>query len=275
MNICIVIDNIFPSHGGIGRTTERFSLKLKERGHKIIPSASLIPENDPSSLFTTAGMQPLVPYLMGQNHPGGKRVVNVQKCVRTGDIDDVGDNRHLTFFEMLGNWSFGNYFKLEAINWSYEFLTNKDEGLGLDPQRLYVTTFKGEENIPRDEESISVWQAVFKKNKLTHAVAGDSQMIDSDVRIIPLGKADNFWIAGQTGPCGADTEIFYDILGDNGNKLKGEYRSLIMLKAREGTSRKGIEIPIINCPAGATSVDFKIGLDNNITTKLIIISYVS
>jgi alanyl-tRNA synthetase len=115
---------------------KRYLEFFKKRGHAVIPSASLIPENDPSSLFTTAGMQPLVPYLLGAKHPAGTRLVDVQKCVRTGDIEDVGDNRHLTFFEMLGNWSLGDYFKEDAIKWSLEFLTSKEEGLGLDPNDL-------------------------------------------------------------------------------------------------------------------------------------------
>ena len=140
---------------------ERYLKFFEKRGHKIIPSASLVPENDPSSLFTTAGMQPLVPYLLGAKHPAGTRLVDVQKCVRTGDIDEVGDNRHLTFFEMLGNWSLGDYFKKESIEWSLEFLTSKKEGLGLDPERLYVTVFKGEDGIPRDEDAINIWRENF------------------------------------------------------------------------------------------------------------------
>ncbi|MES2214068.1 MAG: alanine--tRNA ligase-related protein, partial [Patescibacteria group bacterium] len=120
---------------------ERFLKFFEKRGHVIIPSASLVPENDPSVLFNTAGMQPLVPYLLGAPHPAGKRLVDVQKCVRTGDLEDIGDNRHFSFFQMMGNWSLGDYFKAEAIPWSYEFLTSKDEGLGLDPARLYITVF--------------------------------------------------------------------------------------------------------------------------------------
>src|SRR5438552_2099162 len=116
----------------------RFLRFFEKRGHTVIPSASLVPLNDPSVLFNTAGMQPLVPYLLGAKHPGGKRLVNIQKCVRTGDLDDIGDNRHFSFFQMLGNWSLGDYFKEDAITWSYEFLTSKEEGLGLDPKRLYV-----------------------------------------------------------------------------------------------------------------------------------------
>ena len=120
---------------------QRYLKFFEKRGHKIIPSASLIPENDPSSLFTTAGMQPLVSYLLGVKHPAGTRLVDVQKCLRTGDIEEVGDNRHLTFFEMLGNWSLGDYFKKESIEWSLEFLTDKKEGLGLDPKRLYAVSY--------------------------------------------------------------------------------------------------------------------------------------
>jgi len=171
----------------------RFLDFFKNRNHKIIPSASLIPENDPSVLFNTAGMQPLVPYLLGQKHPMGNRIADVQKCVRTGDIEDVGDNRHLTFFEMLGNWSLGDYFKEEAIKWSFEFLTNKDEGLGLDKNRLYVTVFAGDENAPRDEEAALIWQKYLPKD-----------------RIYYLPAKNNWWSAGDNGPCGPDTEIFYD-----------------------------------------------------------------
>jgi alanyl-tRNA synthetase len=206
---------------------ERYLKFFEKRGHKIVPSASLIPENDPSSLFTTAGMQPLVPYLLGQKHPAGIRIVNAQKCVRTGDIDDVGDNRHLTFFEMLGNWSLGDYFKNESINWSFEFLTSKTEGLGLDPKRLYVTTFKGENGIPRDEDSVSIWKKVFANNNLSDGVATD-ESIKEGIRIIPLGQEDNFWIAGATGPCGADTEIFYDVLGnEKAGAVLGNFADLV------------------------------------------------
>jgi len=197
-----------------------------KRGHAVLPSASLVPENDPTVLFNTAGMQPLVPYLLGEKHPQGKRLVDAQKCIRTGDIDDVGDNRHLTFFEMLGNWSLGDYFKKEAIAWSYDFLTSKEEGLGLDPKRLYVTVFKGENGIPRDDESIKMWQEVFKAHGLTSGVAGDNEVLEKDVRIVPLGTDDNFWIAGATGPCGGDTEIFYDTRPEDG-ELSGKFGNIV------------------------------------------------
>lgn len=169
----------------------------------VIPSASLVPENDPSVLFNTAGMQPLVPYLMGLPHPSGsQRLVNSQKCVRTNDIEEVGDSTHLTFFEMLGNWSLGDYFKQDAIRWSYEFLTSSKDGLGLDPQRLYVTVFEGDQNAPRDEEAYTIW-----KDLMTGAG------LDPDRRIFFLGAQDNWWSPGDNGPCGPDTEMFYDVTG--------------------------------------------------------------
>jgi alanyl-tRNA synthetase len=210
---------------------ERYLKFFEKRGHTIIPSASLVPANynipDKGTLFTTAGMQPLIPYLLGKKHPAGNRLVDVQKCVRTGDIDDVGDNRHLTFFEMMGNWSLGDYFKKESIAWSLEFLTNKEEGLGLDPKRLYVTVFKGENGIPRDDESIKIWQENFAKKNLKAEVASEDEIIKGNIRIIPLGQDDNFWIAGTTGPCGGDTEIFYDVIGEEkGGKLQGKFSDL-------------------------------------------------
>ncbi len=181
---------------------KRFLDFFEKRGHSVIPSASLVPANDPSVLFTTAGMQPLVPYLLGQKHPAGNRIANVQKCVRTGDLNDIGDNRHFSFFEMMGNWSLGDYFKKEAITWSYEFLTSKEEGLGLDPSRLYVTVFEGDQNAPRDEESPEIWKSLGIPEN----------------RIYYLGADDNWWSPGDNGPCGPDTEMFYDftdsVVGD-------------------------------------------------------------
>ena len=172
---------------------------FESKGHKIISGASVIPENDPTVLFTTAGMHPLVPYLMGEMpHPGGTRLTDVQKCVRTGDIDAVGDSAHLTFFEMLGNWSLNDYFKKEAISWSFEFLTSK---LGFSPDQLSVTVFAGEGKegedgyIPADEEAASIWRGL--------GIPDD--------RIYRLPREDNWWgPAGTTGPCGPDTEMFID-----------------------------------------------------------------
>lgn len=165
---------------------------FRERGHTPISSASLIPENDPTVLFTTAGMHPLVPYLLGQPHPEGKRLCDAQKCVRTGDIDDVGDSSHCTFFEMLGNWSLGDYFKKEMVPWSYEFLT---EVLKILPDRLAVTVFEGDADCPRDDETAELWHKCGIKKE----------------NIFYLGKKHNWWgPAGQTGPCGPDTEMFFD-----------------------------------------------------------------
>lgn len=164
---------------------------FKKHGHEIIPSASLIPENDPSVLFTTAGMQPLVPYLLGEKHPAGTRLTDYQKCVRTVDIDEVGDNRHLTYFEMLGNWSLGDYFKEESVQMSFEFLTKE---LSIPVEKLSVTCFEGDSDCPRDEITAECWRK-----------AG----IPED-KIYFFGKEDNWWIAGEEGPCGPDTEMFYD-----------------------------------------------------------------
>ena len=160
------------------------------KGHKQIPSAPVVPENDASVLFNTAGMQPLIPYLMGKEHPYGKRLVDYQKCVRTNDLDSVGDETHHTFFEMLGNWSLGDYFKEESIGFSFEFLTKV---LNIPVERLAVTVFEGDDKIPRDEVSAGYWKS--------HGISED--------RIAYLGVEDNFWIAGESGPCGGDTEIFY------------------------------------------------------------------
>ena len=165
---------------------------FKSKNHVEISGQSLIPENDPSVLFTTAGMHPLVPYLLGEPHPAGTRLTDYQKCIRTGDIDEVGDPSHLTCFEMLGNWSLGDYFKKESISFSYEFLTSP-KWLGLDPRKLSVTVFAGDENAPRDEEAAETWKA--------------NGMPEDKIAYLPA--SDNWWAAGPTGPCGPDTEIFY------------------------------------------------------------------
>lgn len=160
------------------------------KGHRQIPSSPVVPENDPSVLFNTAGMQPLIPYLMGESHPYGSRLCDYQKCIRTNDLEEVGDTTHHTFFEMLGNWSLGDYFKEESIGYSFEFLTKV---LNIPVERLAVTVFKGDKNIPRDEVSANRWRELgIKEEKIAY-----------------LDKEDNFWIAGETGPCGPDTEIFY------------------------------------------------------------------
>jgi alanyl-tRNA synthetase len=167
---------------------------FRDKGHKVIPNASLVPEGDPTVLFTSAGMHPLVPFLLGQPHPLGKRLVNVQKCLRTDDIDAVGDASHLTFFEMLGNWSLGDYFKEESVEWSLEFLTD-DKWLGLDKDSLYITVFAGDRETPRDEETAGIWQNLGIPKE----------------RIFYLPRKENWWeTSGTTGPCGPDTEVFYD-----------------------------------------------------------------
>lgn len=164
---------------------------FESKGHKIIAGARLVPENDPTVLFTTAGMHPLVPYLTGQKHPEGTRLTDYQKCLRTDDIDEVGDNRHLTFFEMLGNWSLGDYFKEDSIKWSYELLT---EVLHIPSEKIFVTCFAGDEDAPKDEEAAGIWESCGIPKE----------------RIFFFGKEDNWWSCGATGPCGPDTEIFYD-----------------------------------------------------------------
>lgn len=171
---------------------DKFINFFVSKGHKQISSSSVIPENDPTVLFTTAGMQPLVPYILGQEHPSGKRLTDYQKCIRTVDIDSVGDPHHLTCFEMLGNWSLGDYFKKEMIPWSYEFLTKE---LGISPDRLSVTVFAGDDKVPQDEESAALWRSLG---------------IPED-RIYFLPREDNWWgPAGETGPCGPDSEMFID-----------------------------------------------------------------
>ncbi len=171
---------------------DKYLCFFEERGHARLPSAPLLPENDPTALFISAGMQPLVPFLLGETHPLGRRLVNVQKCIRTQDIEEVGDNTHLTFFEMLGNWSLGDYFKEESLSWSYEFLTRE---LGIDPRNLAVTVFAGDRDAPRDDLAAGVWRRL--------GIPAE--------RLFFLPKEDNWWgPVGQAGPCGPDSEIFFD-----------------------------------------------------------------
>lgn len=186
---------------------EKYLTFFEKKGHKRIASASLIPENDPTVLFTTAGMHPLIPYLMGETHPEGKRLVNVQKCIRTGDIDEVGDNWHLTFFEMLGNWSLGDYEKKEAIEFSFEFLTKE---LNININDLSVTCFKGDKDSPKDEIAAKVWESLGIPKE----------------RINFLNKEENWWgPAGATGPCGPDSEMFYHVT-DEKEKNEEEFLAL-------------------------------------------------
>ena len=188
-------------------TLRQLYLKFFEsKGHKIIPSASLIPENDPTVLFTTAGMHPLVPYLLGEKHPEGARLTDVQKCVRTGDIDEVGDSSHCTFFEMLGNWSLGDYFKAEMIPWSFEFLTSPDY-LGIPVEDIAVTCFAGDNDCPKDEESAQLWRKC--------------GVLPENIYFLP--KSGNWWgPAGITGPCGPDTEMHIIRNREEADKL-GKY----------------------------------------------------
>ena len=183
---------------------KRFLTFFHKRGHAILDSASLITTDDPkatnATLFNTAGMQPLIPFLMGEPHPLGKRLASSQKCVRTGDLEEVGDNTHATFFEMLGNWSLGDYFKEDAIAFSWEFLTSKDEGLGLDPSRLYVTVFAGNDMVSRDEEAVTIWKKFLPEH-----------------RIYFRDSKDNWWTAGPNSPAGPSTEMFYDLTGTLGD----------------------------------------------------------
>ncbi|MDD2486882.1 MAG: alanine--tRNA ligase [Candidatus Gracilibacteria bacterium] len=171
---------------------QKFLEFFKTKNHSIIESASLVPENDPSVLFNTAGMQPLIPYLLGEKHPMGTRLADVQKCIRTNDIDEVGDNTHCTFFEMLGNWSLGDYFKEDSIKWSYELLTDP-KWFGINPDHLAVTVYEGDDVAPKDEFSAGIWKTLGIPES----------------RISFMGAKDNWWAAGPTGPCGPDTEIFY------------------------------------------------------------------
>ncbi len=182
---------------------------MKSKNHAEVTNASLVPVNDPTVLFTTAGMHPLVPYLLGQPHALGKRLTNVQRCVRTNDIEEVGDTTHLTFFEMLGYWSLGDYFKKEALSMSFEFYTSKDL-IGFDPRRIFVTVFEGDENASEDQESIQVWQEIFTKAGIKAEVWNKKNFSQKNLRIFPLNKKENWWgPAGETGPCGPDSEMFY------------------------------------------------------------------
>jgi alanyl-tRNA synthetase len=187
------------------------------KGHAILPSASIVPKEDPTVLFTTAGMQPLVPFLMGQKHPAGKRLANSQKCLRTVDIEEVGDNRHLSFFEMLGNWSLGDYFKKESIAWGFEFLTSP-EWLGLDPKRLFVSVYKGYGDIPADEEAIDAWKVEFAKVGIEADVGEEYNFAEPSqnspeakyiYRINKKSGADNWWGLPYRGPCGPCSEVYY------------------------------------------------------------------
>ena len=231
----------------------RFLKFFEKRGHKIIPSASLVPENDSSVLFNIAGMQPLMPYLLGEKHPDGRRLVNIQKCLRTIDLEEVGDATHLTFFEMLGNWSLGDYFKEDAIKWSYELLTNGDDkedgdkGFGLDPRRLYITVFGGSDVVARDTESVEIWKSLGIPEH----------------RIYFKNSKSNWWSAGLNSPAGPSTEMFYDLIGNLGDmnqeqfekaedeqKVVEIWNDVFMVYKQEGGKVVG-ELPNKNVDTGA------------------------
>jgi len=231
---------------------------FKKKGHSEIPSAPLVPENDPSVLFVNAGMFPLAPFLLGEKHPKGTRLTNVQRCIRTGDIDKVGDNFHCTSFEMLGNWSLNDYFKEEAIRYTLEFFV---EELGLDINNIYASVFGGEDGIPQDEISISIWKNLFKEY-------GIDAKVGKGERIQKFGKKDNWWGLDSGGPCGPDSEIFYDTgkepCGENCDLSCdcGKYveigNNVFMEYLKEGDNLK---------PLGKHNVDFGGGLER-ITTLL-------
>jgi alanyl-tRNA synthetase len=225
---------------------EKFESFYKSKGHVLLPSSSLVPKEDPTVLFTTAGMQPLIPNLMGQEHPSGKRLVNLQKCLRTGDILEVGDNRHLTFFEMMGVWSLGDYFKKEAIQYTFEFLTSKDY-LGLDPRRLFVTVYKGSKNAPVDTEAISIWQEQFK----TVGIDADSG-VEFDFnsktnsgkyiyRITEKSGKDNWWGLPYKGPCGPCSEVYY-LLEENELDVEKTFADISELEVQDFIENQIVEI---------------------------------
>lgn len=197
---------------------KRYLTFFEEKEHKRIANSPLVLINDPTTLFTSSGMQALIPYLLGEIHPSGKRLVNVQNCIRSQDIEEVGDNRHTTFFRMIGNWSLGDYFKKDQLSWFFEFLTDNDKGLGLDPSRLFVTVFEGDETVPRDEESITIWKDLFDQKEMTAEIIDNAENNGmQDGRIFTYGVKKNWWSrAGapenmpEGEPGGPDSEMFYD-----------------------------------------------------------------
>jgi alanyl-tRNA synthetase len=204
---------------------QKFLDFYKSKSHYILPSASLVPKEDPTLLFVNSGMYPLVPYLMGEIHPAGVRLADSQKCIRTKDIEEVGDNRHLSFFEMLGSWSLGEYFKQESIEWGFEFLTNKETGLGLDPKRLFVTVYKGNGIVSPDEEAIATWTKCFESVGISADIGVEydfktgQKIVEQYPELLPKQKyiyritqksgKDNWWGLPYRGPCGPCSEIYY------------------------------------------------------------------
>ena len=225
---------------------------MASKGHAILPSSSLVPKEDPTVLFTTAGMQPIIPYLTGQPHPAGDRLANSQKCLRTADIEEVGDNRHLTFFEMLGNWSLGAYFKEEIITWTFEFLTTP-EWLGLDPRRLFVTVYKGSELVEADWQAVETWKGLFAEVGLEPSVGEEFDFASVDENEVPesveglvprimlrSGK-DNWWGLPYKGPCGPCSEVYY-LLNEHDTDVASQLRGKTYGKIEEFIENEIVEI---------------------------------
>jgi alanyl-tRNA synthetase len=237
----------------------------KTKSHAVLPSASLIPKEDPTLLFVNSGMYPLVPYLMGETHPQGSRLTDLQKCIRTVDIDEVGDNRHLSFFEMFGTWSLGDYSKKESIEWGFEFLTDKESGLGLDPKRLFVTVYKGYQDIPEDSEAVQIWKDCFAKVGIV-ADSGEEFDFKSKKKILEKGEspnqsiqvksvssqkyiyritkksgADNWWGLPYRGPCGPCSEIYY-LLDKNDLDIEKNFESWDLDRIEDFVENQIVEI---------------------------------
>jgi alanyl-tRNA synthetase len=225
---------------------QKFFDFYKSKGHAILPSASVIPKEDPTLLFVNSGMYPLVPYLMGQDHPEGNRLADSQKCIRTLDIEEVGDNRHCSFFEMVGSWSLGDYFKKESIEWGFEFLTSK-EWLGLDPKRLFVTVYKGHGDVPADEEAISVWSEVFEKAGIEAEVGTEYDFKNNRgekyvYRITKKSGKDNWWGLPYRGPCGPCSEIYYLLNKNDIDFVEKDLPKLELKEAEDFVENQIVEI---------------------------------
>ena len=272
----------------VNEVRKRFLDFYASRRHVVIPSAPIVPENDPTTLFTSSGMQPLVPYLLGKDHPEGKRLVNSQISFRAGDIEEVGDNRHTTFFEMLGNWSLGDYFKKEQLPWIFEFLTDKEKGLGFDPKNLYVTVFSGdpENGLERDDESADIWQSLFRGKGIEPKVvsigseANGYQTGMHDGRIFFYDAKKNWWSRSGVPanmppgePGGPDSEIFYDF-GTEHDKKWGEHCHLNCDCGRFVEICNSVFMQFVKNPDGGftelpkKNVDFGGGLERLTATTL-------
>jgi alanyl-tRNA synthetase len=228
---------------------QKFLDFMESKGHAIIPSASLLPKEDPTLLFVNSGMYPLVPYLMGEEHPAGVRLADSQKVIRTVDIEEVGDNRHLSFFEMLGSWSLGNYGKKESIEWGFEFLTSK-EWLGIDPRRLFVTVYKGSEQCGEDTEAIEVWQKCFASVGIVADIGKEFDFGNGEkaiksqkyiYRITKKSGKDNWWGLPYRGPCGPCSEIYY-LLGDNEINFEENFDTMNLAQIEDFIENQIMEI---------------------------------